>query len=217
MRGLFVTVEGPEGSGKSTQVARLCEAVRAAGRVCLCTREPGGGTPVGEAVRRLLKDPACWQALGLAEIWLYAAARADHLEQVIEPALARGEVVLCDRYLDSTLAYQGHGRGRPLDLIERLHALPPLDRRPDLTLLLDLEPEAGLARVRRRAPETDDGPGYDHATLAFHRRVRDGFRALAAAAPGRITVIDAARPEEAVAADVLDAVRPALDVSGGAP
>ena len=216
MSGLFVTLEGPEGSGKTSQLGRLRRALEADGRACLCTREPGG-TPVGETVRRLIKDPDCFRSLGLAEVYLYAAARADHVERVIEPALARGEVVLCDRFTDSTVAYQGHGRGRSLDIIERLHRLPPLDRRPDLTLLLDLDPEVGLARVRTRGATGPDGPGYDAAEIDFHRRVRAGYLAIARAEPGRVKVVDAARPEDDVAVDLGALVRAALEGAARRP
>lgn len=204
-RGRFITFEGTEGSGKTTQLLRLAEVLRVAGLEVLTTREPGGGTPVGEAIRSLLLDPACWRSLGLAEIYLYAAARADHLERVVEPALTRGSVVLCDRYLDSTLAYQGYGRGRSLELIRALHELPPLERRPDLTLLLDLEPALGLDRARsrnQREAEEAGGRGYDDAELAFHRRVRSGFRELAREEPERIRRVDASGGEDAVAREV---------------
>jgi dTMP kinase len=215
--GRFITFEGTEGSGKTTQLLLLAETLRGAGHEVLATREPGGGTPVGEAIRSLLLDPECWRSLGLAEIYLYAAARADHLESVVEPALARGAVVLCDRYLDSTLAYQGYGRGRPLELIRALHELPPLERRPGLTFLLDLEPELGLDRARsrnRREGDAAGGRGYDEAELAFHRRVRRGFRELARQEPERIRLVDAAAPAEEVARDIL---RLATDFLGRAP
>lgn len=213
--GRFISLEGVEGSGKSIQQGKLCATLRAVGLSCLATREPGGGTPAGEAVRQILMDPACWRSLALAEIYLYAAARADHLEQVIEPALARGEVVVCDRYLDSTFAYQGFGRGRPLELIERLHRLPPLGRRPDLTLLLDLDPAIGLERAVRRNRSAVSAPvlhGYDEADLEFHRRVREGFLSLARQEPGRIRIVDASRPIGQVAREVTSLVGAVLDI-----
>jgi dTMP kinase len=203
--GRFLTFEGTEGSGKTSQLLRLAETLRGSGVEIVATREPGGGTPVGEAIRSLLLDPECWRSLGLAEIYLYAAARAEHLEKVVEPALERGAVVLCDRYLDSTVAYQGYGRGRPLELIRALHELPPLRRRPGLTLLLDLEPELGLDRARsrnRRDGDPEGGRGYDDEELAFHRRVRRGFLDLAREEPGRVRVVDAAAPEAEVAREV---------------
>ncbi len=203
-RGLFVTLEGIEGAGKSTQARRLACALEAAGRQVVSTREPGGGTPLGEALRALLKDPAIWRDLGLAEIYLYAAARCHHLESLVLPALERGAVVICDRYLDSTRVYQGSGRGRPPELIEQLHALPPLTLRPDRTLLLDLPVEEGLARARRR---TDEAPsGYDEEDVAFFGRVRDGFLAIARREPERVRVVDGSGPEAVVHARLVAAL-----------
>lgn len=200
-RGLFVTLEGIEGAGKSTQARRLARALEAAGRQVVSTREPGGGTALGEALRALLKDPAIWRDLGLAEIYLYAAARCHHLETLILPALERGAVVICDRYLDSTRVYQGSGRGRPSELIEQIHALPPLTLRPDRTLLLDLPVEEGLARARLR---TDEAPsGYDEENVAFFGRVREGFLAIARREPERVRVVDGSGPEAAVHARLV--------------
>ncbi|MDQ7006781.1 MAG: dTMP kinase [Acidobacteriota bacterium] len=188
-RGWFITLEGIEGAGKTTQTEWLVRALRAAGRQVVATREPGGRGPVAETLRALLKEPAVWKELGLAEIYLYAAARAHHLESLVLPALDEGRDVICDRYLDSTRAYQGFGRGRPRRLIEDLHALPPLDLRPDCTLLLDLPPRVGLARARERG---EDGPaGYDDESLAFFERVRDGFRHIAEDEPSRVRMVDA--------------------------
>jgi dTMP kinase len=203
-RGLFVTLEGIEGAGKSTQARWLVRALEAAGRHVVSTREPGGGTPLGEALRALLKDPAVWRVLGLAEIYLYAAARCHHLESLVLPALERGDGVVCDRYLDSTRVYQGIGRGRPLELIEQLHALPPLTLRPDRTLLLDLPVEDGLARARQR---TDEAPsGYDEEDVAFFGRVREGFLAIARREPERVRVVDGTGPEAAVHARLVAAL-----------
>jgi dTMP kinase len=202
--GMFVTIEGIEGAGKTTQAQLLARALRAAGRTVVLTYEPGGGGAVGQELRRLLKNPDYWRAMNLAEIYLYAAARAQHLESVVLPALARGEVVLCDRYLDSTRAYQGYGRGRPQDLIEALHRLPPLDLRPVRTVLLDVEPAAGLARARGR-DETDQ-PGYDDEDLAFFERVRAGFRAIADAEPDRVRRVASDRDVARVHADVVAAL-----------
>ncbi len=187
--GLFVTLEGIEGAGKTTHARLLARAIEATGRQVRITHEPGGGGPVGEALRDLLKDPAHWRGMNLAEVYLYAAARAQHLETVVLPALAEGSVVVCDRYLDSTRAYQGYGRGRPLSLIEALHALPPLDKRPDRTVLLDLDPRVGLGRARGRG--TADKPGYDDEDVAFFERVREGFLTIARDAPERVRVVDA--------------------------
>jgi len=202
--GLFLTVEGIEGAGKTTHARLLVRALEAYGRPSCLTHEPGGGGPVGEALRALLKDPAHWREMQLAEVFLYAAARVQHLESVVLPALAAGQVVVCDRYLDSTRAYQGYGRGRPLETIESLHAIPPLDRRPDRTILLDVDPAVGLGRARRRA--ATDKPGYDDENLAFFHRVRDGFRAVARQHPERVRVVQAAENIAAVHRDIIAAV-----------
>ncbi len=203
--GLFITLEGIEGAGKSTHARHLARAVEAAGRRVVVTREPGGGTRLGESLRELLKDPSIWRELGLAEIYLYAAARCHHLESLVLPALERGEVVICDRYLDSTRVYQGVGRGRSPELIERLHTLPPLTLRPQRTLLLDLPVEEGLRRARGRSDEPSSG--YDDEDVAFFTRVREGFLDLARREPQRIVVIDASGSREAVHAQMIAAVR----------
>ena len=204
--GVFVTIEGIEGAGKTTQARLLAEALRVAGRQVVLTREPGGGDRVGETLRSLLKDPSVWQSLHLAEIYLYAAARAHHLESLILPALASGRDVICDRYLDSTRAYQGFGRGRSRELIEDLHSLPPLDTRPLRTLLLGLPPEEGLLRARQR--EDTEGAGYDEESLAFFQRVSAGFDELARQEPERIVKIDASADPLAVHRQIVDALAP---------
>jgi dTMP kinase len=201
--GRFITVEGPEGSGKTTQVARLAEHLRDRGVDVLVTREPGG-TPLGEELRALLLarrsrsepiDP-------LTDALLFEAARRQLVEHVVRPALAAGTVVACARFSDSTLAYQGFGAGLPLELLRTIDAAATGGLEPDLTLLLDVPAEVGLAR--KGADEVTRFEA-DH-DLAFHRRVRDGFLALAAEAPARFRVIDATAPPEAVAADVRAAV-----------
>jgi dTMP kinase len=204
VRGLFLTLEGIEGAGKSTQTGLLARALEQAGRTVTRTREPGGSGRLGAALRGVLKDPAIWRDLELSEIYLYAADRAHHLESLVLPALAAGHVVVCDRYLDSTRCYQGHGRGRPLDLIEQLHALAPLTLRPDRTLLLDVPAEVGLRRARARGPLEREG--YDSEDVAFFTRVRNGYAALAAAEPGRIRTIDAGAAVPAVHRAVVAAV-----------
>ncbi|MDH3283941.1 MAG: dTMP kinase [Acidobacteriota bacterium] len=195
--GLFLTLEGIEGAGKSTQAHRLAPALEALGHRVVLTREPGGGRGrIGDLMRDLLKDPAVWSRLALTEIFLYAAARAHHLESLVQPELDRGAIVLCDRFLDSTRAYQGFGRGRPIELIEALHRLTPLDTRPDRTILLDVDPEIGLSRARSRT--IDEKSGYDDADLRFFTRVRDGYLTLARQEPERIRVVDAASGPDAV-------------------
>jgi len=205
LRSGFITFEGIEGSGKSTQIALLAEALKARGLPHLVTREPGG-TPAGESVRALLLDSST--RLGpAAELLLYAAARAEHLERVIRPALAAGRLVLCDRYLDATRAYQGYGRGLPLAWIESLHALEPLRQAPDRTLLIDLDPALGLerARGRNRKAALDEGR-FEAEDLEFHRRVRAGYLALAQAEPERFRVIDGDAPPEVVQTRIQEAL-----------
>lgn len=199
-RGLFLTFEGPEGAGKSTQLAALVRQLHGAGRAVTETREPGG-TPLGTQVRRVVLDPALEMG-PLPEFLLYSASRAQLVAEVIRPALARGEVVVCDRYADSTLAYQGYGRGLSLEFLTRVTAEATGGLRPDLTVLLDLDPAQGLARAARRGQPDR----LERADLAFHTRVRGGFLALAGAEPGRFLVLDAARPVAELAAEVWAAV-----------
>lgn len=201
--GVFITFEGIEGAGKSTQAKLLARAVERCGREALLTHEPGGGGRVGETLRTLLKDPMIWRDLGLAEIYLYAAARANHLEAVILPALERGAVVICDRFLDSTRVYQGHGRGQPGNLIEKLHSLPPLDRHPDLTIFLDVPVEEGLDRARGRGGP--GLPGYDDESVEFFGRVREGFLEILRREPGRMKVVLATAPKAEVHRQIVQA------------
>jgi dTMP kinase len=203
MPGLFVAFEGGEGVGKSTQIAAAARWLRELGHDVVETREPGG-TPLGTELRRLLLDPA-GQVTPRAEALLYAADRAQHVESVIRPALAAGCVVLTDRYVDSTLAYQGAGRGLADTRVVTGWATGGLV--PDLTVLLDLDPSVGLRRAGARA--TPDR--LEAASLAFHEAVRAGFLALAAEAPDRYAVIDAAAEPDAVAGAVRAAIAVRLD------
>jgi dTMP kinase len=193
-RGLFITVEGPEGAGKTTQAAHLEAYLAARGVPVLGTREPGG-TALGERIRVLLLDPGTSRIDPLADAFLFNAARHQLVIEVIEPALAAGTAVVCARFADSTRAYQGYGGGLPLDDLDRLEAIATDGLRPDLTILLDIPVEVGLAR---KAPvdQTRFETAYD---LAFHRRVRNGFLAMAVAEPGRFAVVDATAPANAVA------------------
>ena len=196
--GRLIAFEGVEGSGKSTQLELLRRLLEERGREVLVTREPGG-TPAGERVRALVLDPAV-ELHPRAEALLFAAARAELVEAVIRPALERGAVVLCDRYLDSSLAYQGGARGLGRGPVEQINRFATGGLLPDLVVLLDLDPAAGLAR---RARDPDRIEAQD---LGFHRRVRDAFRDLAAAEPGRFAVVDAAAPVEEVADQIRAAV-----------
>ncbi|MFC5850087.1 dTMP kinase [Deinococcus petrolearius] len=200
-RGLFLTFEGPEGAGKSTQLAALVRHLHGAGYTVTETREPGG-TLLGTQVRRVVLDPEV-EMEPLPEFLLYSASRAQLVAEVIRPALARGEVVVCDRYADSTLAYQGYGRGLGLDFLTRVTAEATGGLRPDLTALLDLDPALGLARAARRGQPDR----LERADLAFHTRVREGFLTLAAAEPGRFLVLDATRPVAELSADIWEATQ----------
>jgi dTMP kinase len=191
---LFVTFEGIEGSGKSTHLARLAAHLRAAGGDPVETREPGA-TDAGAAIRRLLLDGNA-PLEPLAELFLYCADRVQHLRDVVRPALAAGRIVLCDRFSDSTIAYQSYGRGLPLESVRALDEIARGGVRPALTFLLDCPVADGLARARRRSGA---GDRFEDAAEEFHERVRAGFLALAAAEPGRFVVLDAREPIERIA------------------
>ncbi|UBV41661.1 dTMP kinase [Deinococcus taeanensis] len=191
--GLFLTFEGPEGAGKSTQLARLVARLDQAGVPHVVTREPGG-TPLGTRVREVLLDPAL-SIDALPEFLLYSASRAQLVVNVIRPALARGAVVVCDRYADSSLAYQGAGRGLPAALLQDLTGVVTGGLTPDVTVLLDLDPAVGLERAARRGQPDR----LERADLAFHQRVRAGFQALAARDPARFLTLDATRGEDELA------------------
>lgn len=202
-RGKFITLEGPEGAGKSTHLRRLAEALRARGIEVLTTREPGG-TPLCEAVRGLLQFNQAGEAPQTrAEVLLFLASRAQLVSQVIEPALARGTWVLCDRFCDSTFAYQGYGRGLELAQLRALNAFATGALMPDLTLLLDI-PEAESAR--RLAERKGPADRFEQEQAAFHRRLAEGFREMAAAEPTRFRVIDSSGSEAQTAAQILAAV-----------
>ena len=193
-RGLFITFEGGEGSGKSTQILGLAKRLEAAGISVRTLREPGG-TAVGEVVRTLLLDPEHVGLTPAAELMLYEASRAQLVAEVIEPALAAGEVVLCDRFYDSTTAYQGFGRGLDLARIGQLNAAATDGLVPDRTLVLDVDPAIGIKRATRAGADRLEAEGS-----AFHERVRAGFAAIAAEEPGRVRIVDASGDRDAVSA-----------------
>lgn len=195
-RGWFITFEGGEGTGKSTQIRLLAEYLRARGRVVVVTREPGG-TPVAEAARGVLLDPGL-EPDGLSELFLLEAARHDLVEAVIRPALVRGEVLLCDRYADSSIVYQGMVRGVGEARTAELNRIATGGLQPDLTIVLDLDHESGVERARSRNAEGDGSESrLDDEPAAFHRRVREGFLSLAEREPARIRVVSAdGGPEE---------------------
>ena len=210
-RGRFITFEGPEGAGKTTQAARLEATLRMRGLPVLATREPGG-TALGERIREVLLAPSTEAIDPLADALLFNAARRQLVAEVIEPALAAGTTVICARFADSTRAYQGYGGGLPLAELDRLDAVATGGLRPDRTILLDLPVEIGLAR---KAPDdrTRFETSYD---LSFHQRVRNGFMAMAAAEASRFVVIDASGDPEDIARRVVRAVDPLFPAANAA-
>jgi dTMP kinase len=201
--GFFITLEGPEGGGKSTQTALLVDRLRGEGVDALRCAEPGGG-PIPQAIRTVLLNPSHAEMTPRAELLLFLAARAQHVEETIRPALAAGRVVVCDRFSDSTMAYQGHAGGLSLDEVESLIDFAAGGLWPDLTLLLDLPAEVGLARQRERNRMEEKG-------AAYHHRVREGFLAQAARHPNRIQVIDASQQVQQVTEEIWSAVTNALE------
>ncbi len=214
-RGRFITFEGGEEAGKSTQIRLLAESLRRTGKVgeLVTSREPGGSAGA-EQIRRLLVtgEPERWTPM--AETILHFAARRDHLDRTVWPALARGDWVLCDRFADSTRAYQGHGLGVDLAMIEDLYRAVVGEFAPDLTLVLDIDPADGVRRSGRRLDLFDqDEDRYERMDLSFHRRIRDGFLAIAAAEPDRCAVIDARGDIDAVRALIAKTVRNRLGIA----
>lgn len=190
MTAMFITFEGPEGSGKTTQIGRLAEQLRRRGVDCVVTKEPGG-TPLADRIRAILLHPESSMDR-LTELLLYAASRRQHVIEVIRPALDRGAVVLCDRFTDATLAYQGFGRLLDLDRLRTLNEWVTGGLHPDLTLLYDIDEEAGLRRAQSRNARAANAEGrFEGEDIRFHRRVREGYLALATAEPRRFVVLDA--------------------------
>lgn len=186
---MFITFEGIEGSGKTTQQQRLAAHLRQVGRTVVVTKEPGG-TPLADQIRSILLDSAS-VIDPIAEVLLFAASRRQHTTEIIQPSLRRGEVVLCDRYADSTLAYQGFGRVIDLDRLRALNDWATESLKPHLTLLFDLPEESGLRRARsRNAGAPQDEGRFEAEDLRFHRRVREGYLSMAGAEPGRFAIID---------------------------
>lgn len=211
-RGRFITLEGGEGAGKSTQIALLRTALEAKGIAVLTTREPGGSDG-GEEIRALLVNGDTHKWEPLTEALLNYAARHEHLQKVIEPALEAGTWVLCDRFADSTMAYQGYGHGMDKEIIRRLHRLVVGDVRPDLTLIFDMPVEDGLKRADVRAQQQGGGEDrYERMGTAFHERLREGFLEIARKEPTRCAVIDATGDIGAVAMAVAGEVAERLGV-----
>ena len=213
--GRFITFEGGEGSGKSTQARLLAEALRSKGIEGVLTREPGG-SPFAEQVRSLILDPETAPHSALSEALLFYAARADHLDRVIRPALVAGRWVISDRFSDSTRVYQVEAGGLPLDVFKAFELIVVKLTYPDLTFILDVPPEIGLSRAttRRLAQALSGEDAYEKRDITYHARLREGFLAIAKAEPRRCHVIDATAAEEAIAAEVLLQVERRLMVQG---
>ena len=209
--GKLITFEGPEGSGKSTQIKLLANYLSGAGSEVVVTREPGG-TPLAEHFREILKHHHTQEKIHPStELFLFEAGRAQNVNEVIKPALAAGKIVLCDRFTDSTIAYQGYARGQDLHMLETLNRLALNGVEIALTILLDLPPEVGFARAARRVETQNSFDRMESETLAFHHKVRSGFLALAAQYPERIKIFNAEQPKEQLAAAIA---REAADVVG---
>lgn len=210
---LFITFEGPDGSGKSTQLERLAEYLRGRGYSVFCTREPGGSA-IGDQIREVLLNVANQEMVDRAEILLYSASRAQLVHQVILPHLAQGDIVLCDRYADSTYAYQGYGRQLDLETLRKITHFATGGLKPDLTIYLDLEVAEGL---RRKEAASAAGQGdfdrLDGQQLTFHERVRQGYLALREAEPERWLAIEANRPVEVISRDICRRLEPLLPLS----
>ena len=215
--GVFISFEGGDGAGKSTQIAKLAEALRAAGRYVVVTREPGGSEGA-EAIRKLLVEGAADRWSPIAEALLMYAARADHLQRALLPALESGAVVISDRFADSTMAYQGLAGDLGEDAVKQLHALVVGDRDPDLTLVLDIPPQEGLARAGARAADGNAKGAkearFEEKGSTYQHRVREAFLKIAADNPSRCAVIDASGEPAEVAERVLDALRARLPMLG---
>ena len=216
MKGLFISFEGAEGSGKSTAMRRVGATLEQRGLDVVYTREPGG-SQLGGRLRTILLDARNKNLESRAELFLYLADRAQHVEEVIRPALARGALVFSDRFADSTIVYQGYGRGLPIQVLEQLNSIAVNGLQPDLTLVLDVDVSTGLkranARNEREGKCVSEGR-FEDESLAFHTRVREGFLALAARHSDRVKVIDASASEKAVAIAAGETVAALLRATG---
>jgi dTMP kinase len=210
---MFITLEGIEGAGKTSQLGNIVAFMKVRGYECATTREPGG-TQIGSQIRGVLLNPENDDLDPGAELLLYLADRVHHIKTVIEPHLAAGRVVICDRFFDATLVYQGYARGLNKELIRNLHRWVCGDLTPDLTLLFDLEPQVGLARAWRQinnGGRTDQESRFEKEALVFHEKVRSGYLELARGAPGRFKMIDAQQPPEQVFRAIRDVLTDYLD------
>ena len=202
---MFITFEGIEGSGKTTQIKILDDILKLRGFDTVLTREPGG-TVIGDQIRKILLDSENTAMVPLCELFLYAAARAQHASIIIEPALNAKKIVLCDRFTDATTAYQGFGRGFPLELINTINSLAVRKLKPHLTFLMDCPPEIGLRRARERITlleKTSSEDRFENEALAFHEKVREGYLTIARAEPERVIIIDVNQDVEAVHQEIV--------------
>ena len=211
MAGFFISFEGIEGSGKSTQATLLAQALRSQGYEVVLTREPGG-TAVGQVLRRLLLESTSSPLASGAELYLMLADRAQHVQEVVAPALQADKIVVSDRFLDSTTAYQGYGRGVELIFLSRLNAFACSGCMPALTFVLDLPVTEGLRRARQRQDRTDATDRFEAESVAFHERVRTGFLEVVRAEPQRVHLLDTVRPVEMIHQEILAVVRSRLPV-----
>ena len=209
---MFITLEGIEGSGKTTQIEYLAAFFENKGNPCVITREPGG-TVIGNKIRAILLNPERKDMDAKTELLLYMADRAQHIHSLIKPSLAAGKTVLCDRYFDATVVYQGYARGLDIELIKKLHSILFEDLKPDVTILLDLPPQVGLQRAWKQLNDgqrSNKEGRFEEEKLGFHRRVREGYLELAQAEPDRFHIVDAAQDEQLVRDNILkimDSVR----------
>ncbi|MGD9055274.1 MAG: dTMP kinase [Desulfobacterales bacterium] len=209
---MFITLEGIEGSGKTTQIDRLAEFFTDHGMACVTTRQPGG-TVIGENIRSILLNPENHTLEPLTELLLYLADRAQHINEIIRPALAAGKTIICDRYFDATLVYQGFARGLNVELLLELHRILFENLKPDVTLLLDLAPQQGLERAWQQLSSGQRAgreSRFENETLAFHKKVRAGYLELAKLEPQRFRIIDAGQSADHVFAEIHKTLAPFL-------
>ena len=212
---MFITLEGIEGSGKTTQIGRLVEFLEDRGIECVTTRQPGG-TLIGENIRSILLDPANSALAPMTELLLYMADRSQHIYELIRPCLQAGKTVICDRYFDATVVYQGFARGLNFELIQQLHQILFDDLKPDVTLLLDLAPQVGLQRAWQQLNNGQRSgleSRFEAETVAFHEKVRAGYLELARLEPGRFRIVDAAQSQDQVFAAMRKIVSSILEQS----
>jgi dTMP kinase len=202
---MFITLEGIEGSGKSTQIHHICRFLNVLGVGCVSTREPGG-TQIGRRIRSVLLDPDSVAMDPATELLLYTADRIQHIQEIVLPAVAAGQVVVCDRYFDATVAYQGFARGLDMTMIQNLHRFTCADLKPDLTFLLDLSPEVGLKRAWHQleaGARTHAESRFENEAIAFHERVRAGYLTIARNEPDRFRIVDAGQTETQVHSQII--------------